>query len=426
VNISYEIGRLCTFDLPRPAIVELGAGTGHLARVLTLAFGTANYVIFDIPETLFFSFLFLRLNFPEAKTLYVNSSDRLSKEELARYDFVFVPTLFADAVLDGSFDLFVNTASLGEMRNEVIRHWMDFVQNRLDVQHLFTLNRYLNTIAARGGNHNFRLEENEAAVHYDAGWEIRNWEVEPSFTRCPFVDTIIARYVEIVAKRVGTTLIDERRAAAMAALEGVVDQDWLRLEATPAVMSARDNILVNDTTINGALFKLWDGLRYLPTDAAIVGLMLRYLETLTRANDAQFEEVYYYEDLFERLAANNSEPWAVTMLSVIHAKRAWRRQAPQPPPAYAPPPTGGRPLDLPYADEYTDGQPHLVQSDRNGFNIVEFRGTYFGLLQGLGPLDLAGLTHAHLQGLEAQRQCVISPTLEGCRQRIDALVAQQD
>jgi hypothetical protein len=31
-----------------------------------------------------------------------------------------------------------------------------------------------------------------------------------------------------------------------------------------------------------------------------------------------------------------------------------------------------------------------------------------------------------LQGLEAQRQCVISPTLEGCRQRIDALVAQQD
>jgi len=420
LNVAHEIETLCAFPGTRNMIVELGAGTGHLARVLRLLLGESTYVILDIPETLFFSSLFLQLNFPESKVLYVNDERRLPREQLQDYDFIFVPTQFADAILNGQFDLFVNTASMGEMRNEVIRYWMNYIQNTLSVRQLFTLNRFLNTIIAHGDMHAFRRAENEASVHYDSGWEILRWEVEPAFTRCPYIDTIIARYVEIVARRVGQDRLTGRHAEALASVAAVLDQDWVRLAETPAVMSARDNVLVGDMTMRGSLFALWNALRFKP-DVACVGLLLRYLETLLHGNDREFEEVFYYEELFEQQARRESSPVVEQMLATIAAKRAWRARAHPAPPTYAPPVTGGRALSLPFEDSAAAEAPVLAEEGYRGFNIVRYRGSYYGLRQGLGPIDLASVSTSALQGLEAQRDCVVNPTLEGCRQRIDAL-----
>jgi putative sugar O-methyltransferase len=129
-------------------VIELGAGMGHLARTMRLLGLSRSNVIIDIPETLVFSHCFLKKNFPGAKLLLVDDRTPASFT-LSDYDFVFVPALFADRVLDDRFDLFVNTASMGEMKNEVIRYWMDFIQNRLSVVTPFTLNRYLNTTIPR-------------------------------------------------------------------------------------------------------------------------------------------------------------------------------------------------------------------------------------------------------------------------------------
>src|ERR1035441_7518746 len=91
------------------------------------------------------------------------------------YDFVFVPSCYAEQIDVGGSELFVNTASLGEMRNETIRYWMDFIQRRTAVKHLFTQNRFLNTIDPF--QHAWRWEENEASVHYDASWAVLKWDL---------------------------------------------------------------------------------------------------------------------------------------------------------------------------------------------------------------------------------------------------------
>lgn len=295
VNIGLNIGRYFRRDGHPLDVVELGGGLGHLARTLRLLGVTRSHLIIDLPETLVFSFCFLSMNFPQARLLLV--TDEASAREIAggNYDFAFVPALFSEAAAARPYDLFVNTASLGEMRNEVIRHWMDFVQNRLDLRYLYTLNRYLNTIDP--GRHAWRLEENECSVLYDRRWDIRQWELEPSFTRCPYVDTIIARYVEIAA---------ERRAAADPAadadeagrlLQSVQEEDWYVAPAGTADMTLGDHVIGCDLGMTGSLFKLWNSLRLLPS-ADCVEALLRYLDRLLAREDRIFEEQPYYEELF--------------------------------------------------------------------------------------------------------------------------------
>ena len=134
VNLSLEIQKFCGLPKSNLRIVELGGGCGHLARTLKLFMPNSVHVDIDLPETLYFAYIFLKLNFPHAKTCYVTDPSQL-KDGIQEFDFVFIPTMFAECILQEEFDLFYNTASLGEMTNAHIRYWMDFVQNRLRVKY---------------------------------------------------------------------------------------------------------------------------------------------------------------------------------------------------------------------------------------------------------------------------------------------------
>jgi len=139
-----------------------------------------SYVIIDIPKSLYFSLAFLRLNFPNERFCYAADPSCLSGP-LADFDFMFVPTIHAESLAGSDFTLFCNTASLGEMKNCVIRYWMDLVQNRLQVEYFFGLNRFLNTMHPKGHleHENFRLDENCCSVSFDQAWRILQWELEP-------------------------------------------------------------------------------------------------------------------------------------------------------------------------------------------------------------------------------------------------------
>jgi hypothetical protein len=294
VNIAHGIASRIQPGSQKLTAIELGGGLGHLARTMRVMGLTKSHTIVDIPETLVFSYCFLKTNFPDATFLLVDDT-MPADAQLTGYDFCFVPALFADRSLDSEYDIFINTASMGEMRNEAIRYWMNFIQTQLHVRYLYTLNRYLNTMLLTG--HNWRLEENECSVHYDSRWEILQWEVEPSFTRCPYVDTQISRYVEILAKRLHTVDTEVCRKRASELLRALKREDWCRMPPSfPSVMTMRDNVLVHDMSMSGTLFKLWDTLRLHPT-AEAVALMLQYLSTLLRHSDKLLEEVPYYENM---------------------------------------------------------------------------------------------------------------------------------
>lgn len=296
-----EIKKFCNIRSSKCNVLEIGAGYGGLARTLKLSFPQSSYVIVDIPEALYFSATFLRLNFPDCRYCFVSNASSLSGP-VSDFDFVFVPTVLADQLIGNDFDLFCNTASLGEMKNSVIHFWMDFVQNRVAVKYFFGLNRFLNTVYPTDDPEHqaFRLEENRSSVAFDERWRILQWELEPGFTRCPYMETEVSRNLEVIAERLpkGNLDKDENRKRSRELLEGVTKQDWYVWYEADNTMKLRDNILSPDLTMQGTLFALWESIR-LDTNALNVSMMLKYLYTLTRGKP--FEEMFYYEDLLTDL-----------------------------------------------------------------------------------------------------------------------------
>lgn len=310
VILCLEMKKYCQFPHERFRVLELGAGYGGLARTFKLFFPNTCTVITDIPETLYFSYLFLRLNFPDGKFCYVSDPSDL-KKPLEDYDLVFVPTMFANVLEGKQFTLFYNTASLGEMRNEVIRYWMDFVQNKIAVKYFFGLNRYLNVIDPACQKD--RLNENCCSVLFDAHWKILQWELDPGFARCPYFETLVSRNLEIIAERLThpcRRTQSENEKVSNEILNEISSQDWFThpvvrnyrivMEASqwPLTNTRADNLMTPDLTMGGTLFALWESIRLKPS-AGNVEMMLQYLDVLE--GKRPFEERYYYEDLWESL-----------------------------------------------------------------------------------------------------------------------------
>ncbi len=215
------------------------------------------------------------------------------------YDIVFVPAVFAPKLHGRTYDLFLNTASMGEMNNETIRRWMDFIQHKVKIKNLYTMNRFLNVVDS--GHATFRINENEASVSYDHRWDINYWKLEETFALCPYMDTLHSRYVVIIASRPDEEpkdLVEKSKNL----LQDVKDEDWVRLKGMfgNGVMQQRANLLSPDLTMTGTLFKLWESLR-LDQTAEGAGLMLEYLDTITVGCSRKFEEKMFYEELYNRL-----------------------------------------------------------------------------------------------------------------------------
>lgn len=86
-------------------ILEIGAGYGGLARVLQ-ARQARKYVIVDLVDSLFCSYVYLKANCPSAT---------FSWGTLTAADFNFIPAHKAADLMGCRFDIAVNTCSLGEM-----------------------------------------------------------------------------------------------------------------------------------------------------------------------------------------------------------------------------------------------------------------------------------------------------------------------
>jgi hypothetical protein len=280
------------------AIVELGGGNGQFARVAKKVLSTQVHVDIDIPPSLFMAYVYLKYWFPKSRILWVTKEQKI---DFNKYDFVLIPVGLESLLHDEKFDLFVNTASLGEMSNKNIRHWFDFIQNKLSVGSVFLLNRFLNTLSknqvkANEGWGEIRKCENEASLLLDHKWEIKKWELEPPFTRCPYEDPRIARYLEIIAQRSQEERLSDNY------LELVKLEDWWRYKNVDAIGTYRSNQLVRDLTQKGTLFRLWNAIRCWGNDQTAVSMMLEYLKGM-RGENVIFEEELYYASLREHLAS---------------------------------------------------------------------------------------------------------------------------
>ena len=298
-------------------VLEVGAGSGHLARVLMQLVNIKQYVIIDIPETLAFSYSFLTLNFPGKKIVLFNK--KTSKREITEAQIILVPAPYVEDFPVKNYDLFVNTASMGEMRFESVRFWMNLVQNKYKVKKLFTLNRFLNTIKLP--DHAWRLCENESSLNYDTKWDFASWELEPLYTRCPYVDTQIARYVEIFALRQNKNQLINSSKTNLTH-EDIMNQDWYRFYNKDNTMTFLDASASHDYSKNGTLFSLWNLNRLTKyKNIKFLILYLQYLLFLNKRKDIYFEELFWLLGCAESVIKSNGESGKVGFFNLFFKKK---------------------------------------------------------------------------------------------------------
>ncbi len=110
-------------------VLEIGAGYGGLARALMLK-QPRKYVIVDLAQSLFCSYVYLRANFPEAS---------FSWGKITAADFNFIPAHMALDLVPCRFDIAINTCSLGEMLPQQRADYLDLIG--ATCRHFYSHNR---------------------------------------------------------------------------------------------------------------------------------------------------------------------------------------------------------------------------------------------------------------------------------------------
>jgi len=260
----------------RARILELGGGHGGLARVAKLYMPETSHFILDLPESLWFSYCFVSANFPEARTIYCTTVAEVKTAE--GYDFVFVPTALISGLFGSTFDMFINTASLGEMTDAAAGRYMRLVHEDLKVRFLYSNNRYgqLRHTARYQGTRLATADMAKAPLRLDPFWRIQLWNLQ--LDNFVLYEPHAPPSVEVLAERVPSKLLPEgyrkelsERLLREANLMPQLDAHWE--------------------------FLVWESVRLHPSVANLVP----YLEFLARMGYVEFHS--YRHDL-ERISGH--------------------------------------------------------------------------------------------------------------------------
>jgi hypothetical protein len=156
INLLYEAGvigwlRKCAAP---PRILEIGGGYGALATALRQILPGSRYAICDLPESLLFSGLYLRLAAKEEPSP-IATGDALG-EKFSRAGVVLLPNYLFDSLARSGvrFDLVINTLSMSEMSELQIRRYCEGIAWLIDPDGVFFEqnhdNRHLGMLDCKG------------------------------------------------------------------------------------------------------------------------------------------------------------------------------------------------------------------------------------------------------------------------------------
>ena len=269
-------------------VLELGAGYGQVGRLLMLIRDGIKYTVIDLPETLYFAEIYLRLNLPKKKIVFAKSVEDFKRA----YDALLVPASLAEdyARTETKADVFLNSSSLGEMDNATSAFYLGIIQEMIKPKYAILLNRMLNTYGPIVDN----FREREAGWYFllDRRWEVLRWELEPDFTRIPYTELLHHRELLWIAKRTGR---DQIRTIG----ESTRLQYWFsHFTRRPSVRCG--NLLMIDAELVKELF---EAVRTGPTPDN-VGILLYYLHCIGKRQP--FEEETILFDMYRRNSADST------------------------------------------------------------------------------------------------------------------------
>ncbi|RJQ38995.1 MAG: putative sugar O-methyltransferase [Dehalococcoidia bacterium] len=125
----------------RRVAIEIGAGWGGFAYQFKTIFPNTCYIIFDLPQTLLFSAVYLKALFPKAAMLiYGDKPEGQLLDSYQSYDFTFLPDFFFNQMKLNKVDLAINMISFQEMTTEQVTGYIRKLAE-LECQYLYSHNR---------------------------------------------------------------------------------------------------------------------------------------------------------------------------------------------------------------------------------------------------------------------------------------------
>lgn len=151
-NVLFYLARIvlrCITHVPGvERVLEIGGGYGAPARLWldNPVRPVRSYVILDIPESLFFSEVFLRSELGDSSVFYVTHDAPLDSKVLNAHRAILCPLSRHRALSSMPVDLVINTGSMQEMSEE----WVSFYTTLLDRQRcrwFYSLNYFAQPIS---------------------------------------------------------------------------------------------------------------------------------------------------------------------------------------------------------------------------------------------------------------------------------------
>tara|TARA_B100001123_G_scaffold434954_1_gene562484 strand:+ start:1295 stop:2587 length:1293 start_codon:yes stop_codon:yes gene_type:complete len=301
LSIINRVAKHIQFPTDSFSILEIGGGYGAFSRALKTVFPHCKYIIVDLPHSLSFQYCFLKHSFPNSNHLFVTSNSTI---DFSNSDFIYLPHKWLHLLGGQKIFLAANTNSFAEMPLTESTRYINFIQDSLEVDYLFSLNRLLNRVDNSVPSRELCVGH---SFQYDRKWHVLDWEVDPDYERCPILTTLLTRNLHLIMKRQKTEdTFDQSRLTDIELEDWNTRPFWERYELQlngevgvqyPPVMTRGDRELTPDLTSRGTLFNLWDYLRLSEPDSKKHAhqLLLRYLVALG-GSEKLFEEIPFLLD----------------------------------------------------------------------------------------------------------------------------------
>lgn len=133
LNRQHSVNRIQDFCLKNhdkeTIVCEVGAGYGGLMHQLNRILKRSKFIIFDQPEILFFSAIYLSINNPKKVVYLYNPLEKISIDQMiSESDFVLLPNYLSSSTVikDHKIDLLINENSFPEMTHQQVLEYLQF------------------------------------------------------------------------------------------------------------------------------------------------------------------------------------------------------------------------------------------------------------------------------------------------------------
>jgi putative sugar O-methyltransferase len=161
-------------------ILEIGAGVGYLAALITFFKKLDTYYICDLSSTLKIIYKFIKSNFPEMDINYYNDQNFYNKKKQG----IILINNYEIEKLKEKFDLIINIDSFGEMDKHIVDSYFDYAHKSLKKEGIFFVSN----------THGHSNTAYKSPLNYPIN---RYFTIKKNFISCPTARENPAKYLTL-------------------------------------------------------------------------------------------------------------------------------------------------------------------------------------------------------------------------------------